>query len=61
MSDLGRRRGSQAYQDEVRNGTGCVRGRVEAEVAAVAGEADAERHLARRRGGRAVHGHGDPR
>lgn len=48
-------------QDEVRNGAGRVRGRVEAEVAAVAGEADAERHLACRRGGRAVHGHGDPR
>lgn len=27
----------------------------------MAGEADAERHLACRRGGRAVHGHGDPR
>jgi hypothetical protein len=50
-----RERGSRAYQDEIRNEAVRVRGRVEAEVAAVAGEADAERHLARRRGGRAVH------
>jgi len=46
---VGRRR------NEVGNGAGRVRGRVEPEVAAVAGEADAERHLARRRGARAVH------
>lgn len=32
-----------------------MRSRVEAEVAAVAGEADAERQLARRRGGEVVH------
>lgn len=51
---VGRRR------DEVGNGAGRLRGRVEAEVAAVAGEADAERQLARRRGVRAVHG-GAPR
>jgi len=49
---VGRRR------NEVGNGAGRVRGRVEPEVAAVAGEADAERHLARRRGARAVHGGG---
>ena len=43
-------------QDEVGHGVGRVGGRVEAEVAAVAGEADAERHLAHRRWGEVVHG-----
>jgi hypothetical protein len=44
-----------AYQDEVGYRAGRAGGRVEAEVAAVAGEADAERHLARRRRGEVVH------
>lgn len=45
-----------AYQDEVGHRVGRVGGGVEAEMAAVAGEADAERHLARRRGGEVAHG-----
>lgn len=43
-------------QDEVGHRVGRVGGGVEAEMAAVAGEADAERHLARRRGGEVAHG-----
>jgi hypothetical protein len=54
--DFGRSGGLRTYRNEVGNGAGRLRGRVEPEVAAVAREADAERQLARRRGRRAVHG-----
>jgi hypothetical protein len=47
---------SRTYQDEVGNGARRLGSRIEAEVATVTGEGDAERHLARRRGGRNVHG-----
>ena len=40
-----------AYQDELGYRAGRIGRGVEAEVAAMAGEADAERHLARRRRG----------
>lgn len=46
-----------AYQDELGYRAGRIGRGVEAEVAAMAGEADAERHLARRRrGGEVAHG-----